>query len=83
MTTPQPPWRRSDEEVRGAARAMDRALNSGLPGDLLLIMLAAREAWWGSGVWPADAELIRVLMDPRSREVDEVVFAAVKKRVRH
>lgn len=82
MDTPQPPWRRSDDEVRGAARAMDRALNAGLPGDLLLIMLAAREAWWGVGEWPADSELIRVLMDPRARVVDEVVFAAVKRRVR-
>lgn len=82
MTTPQPPWRRSDDEVRGAAQAMDRALNSGLPGDLLLIMLAAREAWWSGEGWPADSELIRVLMDPRSRVVDEVVFAAAKRRVR-
>ncbi len=83
MDTPQPPWRRTDEEVRLAARAMDRALNEGLPGDLLLIMLAAREAWWTGEGWPPDSELIRVLMDPRSRAVDEVVFAAVKRRVRH
>ncbi|MBF0721381.1 hypothetical protein [Sanguibacter inulinus] len=45
-------------------------------------MLAARSAWWGDAEWPPHAQLVEVLMDQRSRIIDEVVFAAIKKRVR-
>lgn len=36
---------RTPDQVRAAAAAMDRARAAGLPDDVLLIMLAAREAF--------------------------------------
>jgi hypothetical protein len=82
MQPPQMPARRTAEEVVAAARAMDQARAAGLPDRLLLVMLAARSAWWGDAEWPPHAQLVEVLMDQRSRIIDEVVFAAIKKRVR-
>lgn len=82
MQPPQMPARRTAEEVVAAARAMDQARAAGLPDRLLLVMLAARSAWWGDAEWPPHAQLAEVLMDQRSRVVDEVVFAAIKRRVR-
>jgi hypothetical protein len=82
MQPPQMPARRTAEEVVAAARAMDQARAAGLPDRLLLVMLAARSAWWGDVEWPPHAQLVEVLMDQRCRIVDEVVFAAIRKRVR-
>lgn len=82
MQPSQVPARRTAEEVVAAARAMDQARAAGLPDRLLLVMLAARSAWWGNVEWPPHAELVEVLMDQRCRIVDEVVFAAIRKRVR-
>jgi len=78
--------RRTAEQVRAAASAMDDALAAGLPGDLLAIMLAARTAWWSEGngeltTWPESAELQRVLAHPASRLVDEVLWRAIRRRV--
>ncbi len=82
MQPPQMPARRTAEEVVAAARAMDQARAAGLPDRLLLVMLAARSAWWGDVEWPPHTQLVEVLMDQRCRIVDEVVFAAIRKRVR-
>lgn len=82
MQPPQMPARRTAEEVVAAARAMDQSRAAGLPDRLLLVMLAARSAWWGDVEWPPHAQLVEVLMDQRCRIVDEVVFAAIRKRVR-
>lgn len=82
MDRPESPFRRTDDEVLAAARAMDFALAAGLPHPVLATILAARSAWWGDGPWPREHELVAVLLDPRARAVDEVVFAAIKQRVR-
>ena len=60
MQPPQMPARRTAEEVVAAARAMDQARAAGLPDRLLLVMLAARSAWWGDADWPPHAELVEV-----------------------
>jgi len=65
---------------------MDRAIAAGLPGDLLATMLAARTARWAEsagdpGVWPPVPELHRVLAHPASREVDEVLWQAIRRHV--
>jgi hypothetical protein len=78
--------RRTRDQVIAAARAMDQARAAGLPDRALMVMLAARQAWWtdsagGVGVWPPDDELVLVLAHPASKLVDEVVWAAMRRRV--
>lgn len=77
---------RTPEQVIASARAMDRAVAAGLPGDLLGVMLSARAAWWAEsdgevGVWPPPQDLQRVLAHPASREVDRVLWQAIRRRV--
>jgi len=77
---------RTPEQVIASARAMDRAVAAGLPGDLLAIMLSARAAWWAEGTgeevaWPHPLDLQRILAHPASREVDEVLWRAIRRRV--
>lgn len=81
MDTPQQP-RRTPEQVAAAAAAMDRALAAGFPPALLGIMLSARAAWWGHADWPGRDDLARVLAHPASREVDELLWQAIRRRVR-
>ncbi|WP_019136137.1 hypothetical protein [Cellulomonas massiliensis] len=73
--------RRSPEQVLAAARAMDEARAAGLPGDLLVVMVAARAAWWGEGQWPARDELTAAIAHPASRLVDEVIWRVIRDRV--
>ena len=79
-TPPQP--RRTPEEVAAAAAAMDRALAAGLPPAVLGMMLSARSAWWGRADWPTRDELAQVLEHPASRQVDELLWQAIRRRVR-
>ncbi|QZN86864.1 hypothetical protein [Cellulomonas sp. C5510] len=81
MDTPQQP-RRTPEQVAAAAAAMDRALAAGLPPDVLGTMLSARAAWWGHADWPAHDDLARVLAHPASRAVDELLWQAIRRRIR-
>jgi hypothetical protein len=65
---------------------MDRARAAGLPDELLMVMLAARRAWWDDaagqvGSWPAGGDIEVVLAHPASRLVDEVVWQAMRHRV--
>ncbi|KSW30171.1 hypothetical protein ATM99_04355 [Cellulomonas sp. B6] len=53
---------------------MDRARAAGLPDEVLLIMLAVREAFWGEAPWPSRADLGRVLAEPAAQIVDEVLW---------
>ncbi|WP_046530193.1 hypothetical protein [Cellulomonas sp. FA1] len=65
---------RTPDQVRAAAAAMDCARAAGLPDDVLLIMLAAREAFWGDAPWPSRADLGRVLAEPAVQIVDEMLW---------
>lgn len=73
---------RTPDQVQASAAAMDRARADGLPDDLLLIMLAAREAFWGEATWPDPAALGRVVAHPAARQVDEVLWWAIRRRLR-
>lgn len=73
--------RRTAEQVIASAAAMDRARAAGLPDDLLIILLNARRAWWTGDGWPPDHDLGRVLAHPASRVADEVVVAAIRRRL--
>ncbi len=74
--------RRTAEQVAAAAAAMDRALAAGLPPDVLGTMLSARAAWWGQTDWPDRDDLARVLAHSASREVDELLWRAIRRRLR-
>lgn len=74
---------RTSGQVLSAAAAMDRARAAGLPDDVLLTLLAARAAWWGEGPWPDPIELAPVLREPAARDVDEVLWQAIRRRVTH
>lgn len=80
MDTPQQP-RRTPEQVAAAAAAMDRALAAGLPPRTLGILLSARSAWWGHADWPPRDELLEVLTQPAAREVDEMLWQAIRRLV--
>jgi len=81
VDTPEQP-RRTPEQVAAAAAAMDRALAAGLPPAALGTMLSARSAWWGRAEWPARAELAQLLAHPASRQVDELLWQAIRRRIR-
>lgn len=73
---------RSPEQVIAAARAIDRARADGVPAEVVAIMLAARAAWRGSTDWPPNHELARVVAVPQARQVDEVLWRVIRRRVR-
>lgn len=78
--------RRTRAEVVAAAEAMDRARAAGLPDDLLMVILAARRAWWSESTanptgWPTDTELRSAVAHPAARLVDEVVIAAIRRHL--
>ncbi|MHB1488986.1 MAG: hypothetical protein ACYCTH_00635 [Cellulomonas sp.] len=78
--------RRTRAEVVAAAEAMDRARAAGLPDDLLMVILAARRAWWSEASphptgWPTDTELASAVAHPAARLVDEVVIAAIRRHL--
>lgn len=81
MDTPQYA-RRTPEEITAAAEAIDRAMAAGVPDRVIRLMLAARGAWWGDSTWPPIGELAEILACPDAAIVDEVVFQAVRSRVR-
>lgn len=81
MDTPQYA-RRTPEEITAAAEAIDRAMAAGVADRIVRLMLAARGAWWGDTTWPPASELAEILACPDAAIVDEVVFQAVKARVR-
>ncbi|HYQ76191.1 hypothetical protein [Cellulomonas sp.] len=61
---------------------MDRAIAAGLPPNVLGLLLTARRAWWGETDWPAAAELHAILTCPQARDVDEMLWQAIRRRVR-
>lgn len=81
MDTPQYA-RRTPEEITAAAEAIDRAIAAGVPDRVIRLILAARGGWWGDATWPPISELVEILACPEAAIVDEVVFQAVKARVR-
>lgn len=72
---------RTPQQVIEAAAAMDRARAAGLPDEVLVTLLAARAAWWGEGAWPATVDLTAVLVHPTARDVDRVLWQAIRRRV--
>lgn len=78
MDTP----RRSAEQVAAAAAAMDRARAAGLPDDVLMVMLAARRAWWDGTPLPDTPDLIRVIQHPASKTVDRAVWQVIRRELR-
>jgi hypothetical protein len=77
MSTP----RRTPDQVAAAARAMDRARAAGLPDELLLVLLAARDAWWHGEPWPSDHDLMRLVGHPASKAVDETLWRVMRRRL--
>jgi hypothetical protein len=73
--------RRSPEQVAAAAAAMDRAIAAGLPPDALGTLLAARRAWWGETDWPPPDELALAISHPAARQVDEMLWRAIRRRL--
>ena len=58
----------------------------GFPDDQLLVILVALRAWWSQATahpaaWPTDSELRPTVAHPAVRLVDEVVIAAVRRRL--
>jgi hypothetical protein len=73
---------RTTPQILAAARAIDRARVAGVPGEVLAIMLTARAAHAGEGQWPDRLDLARVVACHEARAVDEVLWRAIKNRVR-
>lgn len=73
---------RTPEQVFAAARAMDQSLEQGMPEIVLAIMLAARAANEGKAPWPDQVDLARVIACPQARQVDELLWWAIRRRVR-
>lgn len=69
---------RTPDQVLAAAAAMDRARTAGLPDDLLIVLLAARDAWWGRAPWPAPEHLVELIAHPAARTADAMTIAATK-----
>jgi hypothetical protein len=72
---------RTPEQITAAAQAIDHARAQGLPDDLLLVMLAARDAWQHDAPWPDTASLTAVVMHPASRLVDEVLVHVIRRHL--
>ncbi len=73
---------RSPDQVLAAARAIDAAHSLGVPADVIAIMLPARAAWRGSTPWPPAEDLARVVATPHARDVDEVLWRAIRRRLK-
>lgn len=74
---------RTPEQVLAAARALDRARTAGLPDDLLMTLLAAREAWWGERPWPDPLDLAALIAHPAATIADAMTITATKAHLRH
>lgn len=64
-----------------SARAMDRARAAGLPDELLAVHLAVVAARRGLAPWPPREVLAGYVADSRVRGIDEVAWAAAKRRL--
>jgi len=73
--------RRTPEQLRAAARALDTARAASLPDDLLIIALDARRAWWDLGAWPDPRDLERLVDHPAAALVDETLCAAIRAQI--
>ncbi len=60
---------------------MDRALAAGLPPNALGTLLAARRAWWGEIDWPPPDELSAAISHSAARQVDEMLWRAIRRRL--
>lgn len=74
---------RTPEQVLAAARALDRARAAGLPDDLLVILLAARDAWWGLTPWPDPIDLATMIAHPAATLADAMTVTATRSHLRH
>lgn len=83
------PGARPAAAVVGSARAVDGARAAGLPDELVVVLLAARRAWWSEGTghepwapWPTREELAVAAGHPASRVLDELLVAEIRRRLR-
>ncbi len=84
MTTRKPeiPGHRSADEIIKSAAKIDLLINAGMDPELIGILLEARRAWWGERDWPPVVLLHRLLGEPSVKDFDELLYAAIRKRVR-
>lgn len=73
---------RDAESIYTSARKLDQALAAGAPKHLVALWLQARRAWWGEAAWPETQDLFEVVSDPVVTEIDPMVTAAIKRRLK-
>jgi len=82
MPKPDLPGHRSEADIKASAAAIDLLLADGVDPLIVQYLLQARQAWWGHLEWPPVSVLMVVLSEPRVRRFDELLWAAVRRRVR-
>lgn len=82
MTGPELPGHRTQEEVLKSAAGIDQLIRAGVDKTVIMYTLQARKAWRGKRDWPPLTTLMHVVAEPRIQEFDELLYAAVRKRVR-
>lgn len=82
MNEPRIPGHRSHEEIMKSAAGLDTLRNAGVPSEVIGWLLEARQAWWGNRAWPPLTILSVILAEPRVKDFDEMLYAAIRKRVR-
>ncbi|MCR6688106.1 hypothetical protein [Cellulomonas sp.] len=73
---------RDIEHILASARAIDTARTSGVPDEVIAIMLVARNAARGHIAWPAATDLAKVMECPDARQVDEVLWVQIRRHLR-
>lgn len=73
--------RRTPEQILASARAMDRARAAGLPDEFLAVHIAVTAARRGKAPWPPAQHLAAYLADPRTRDMDEIQWQAVRQHL--
>lgn len=81
-TGPEIPGHRTAEEIQRSAAGIDQLINAGVDKTTIMYTLQARKAWWGQRDWPPVTVLARIVNEPSIRGFDEMLYAAIKKRLR-
>lgn len=79
---PEIPGHRTPSDILKSAAGIDELVRAGVDKTVIMYTLQARKAWWGKRDWPPLTTLMHVVAEPRIREFDELLYAAVRKRVR-
>ena len=72
---------RTPGQVIASAANMDRARAAGLPDDLLVTLLNARQSARNDGPWPDPVDLARAVAHPAAQVVDAVLVQAIRRRL--